>query len=186
MPSTKVVYNLGSDEIDQNGHLDLLKEMEHSYCTILVAFAFLVSGLVAEDENDAPDAFRIFNEFPTEAKQGEYTWVLKNEQGKPKKKITFYLSEGSSPDKFTYKVGSEDADPEEATFKYTDYVHCSVLEMPFHGHQCILWSSETSKDSLPQECMEKFTNICGVGIPLYKKDLCARRMNRATNNYTIT
>ncbi|KAH6927523.1 hypothetical protein HPB50_005540 [Hyalomma asiaticum] len=29
---------------------------------------------------------------------------------------------------------AQDAVPEEATFRYTDYVSCSVLEMPYHGH----------------------------------------------------
>ncbi|KAL1445224.1 hypothetical protein MTO96_029286 [Rhipicephalus appendiculatus] len=134
--------------------------MQPWYCAILVLLAFQVSGLVAQDESDAIDAFRIFKQFPAgigmsdsnndtifecmkakriwlnaEAKQGEYIWALKSEQGQPKKKITFYLSEGSSPDTFSYKAGSEDAAPEEGTFKYTDYVHCAVLEMPFHGHR---------------------------------------------------
>ncbi|KAL3208794.1 hypothetical protein MRX96_038828 [Rhipicephalus microplus] len=166
-------------------------------CAIFIVLSFQEPGLAFQEQNNVPDAFRIFNQFPTgiamsdsnndtmyeclkakriwlnaEAKKGEYIWVLKSEQGKPRKKISFYLSEGSSPDKFTYKAGSEGTDSEEATFKYTDYIHCSVLEMPFYGHQCILWLSEKSKDSVPQECLDKFHTICGVGNTLYRKDLC--------------
>ncbi|XP_037280845.2 uncharacterized protein LOC119174135 isoform X2 [Rhipicephalus microplus] len=138
-------------------------------CAIYIVLSFHEPGLAFQEQNNVPDAFRILNQFPTgiamsdsnndtmyeclkakriwlnaEAKKGEYIWVLKGEQGKPRKKISFYLSEGSSPDKFTYKAGSE----------------------------CILWLSEKSKDSVPQECLDKFHTICGVGNTLYRKDLC--------------
>ncbi|XP_049527892.1 uncharacterized protein LOC125947366 [Dermacentor silvarum] len=171
--------------------------MQPSFCVILVLSTLQLLVLFAQGESSVIDSFRIFNNFPSgvaisnsnndseyecltakriwlnaKAKQGKYIWILKERHGKSKIEIPFYLSQGSSPDTFSYKVGSEDATPEEGKFMYTDYEHCSVLDMPYNGHQCILWSSELSKDSLPQECMDKFADICGVGIPLYNQDLC--------------
>nr|XP_037280847.1 uncharacterized protein LOC119174135 isoform X4 [Rhipicephalus microplus] len=78
-------------------------------CAIFIVLSFQEPGLAFQEQNNVPDAFRIFNQFPTgiamsdsnndtmyeclkakriwlnaEAKKGEYIWVLKSEQGKPR------------------------------------------------------------------------------------------------------
>uniref|UniRef100_A0A023G938 Putative lipocalin-5 1 n=1 Tax=Amblyomma triste TaxID=251400 RepID=A0A023G938_AMBTT len=167
-------------------------------CFALIFGAALLCTLAAADEaSDVPDSFEIFDKFPfaiaisdsnndtiyecltakrawfdRDAKKGEYIWLLRGHHGKPKKTLSFYVADGSSPDTFIYMEGSEDAKPEVGTFYYTDMETCAVLDMPFSGRQCILWAAEDKQDSLPQKCLDEFSEHCGVGIPLYSKDLC--------------
>ncbi|KAK8766523.1 hypothetical protein V5799_006695 [Amblyomma americanum] len=110
--------------------------------------------------------------FDKDAKKGEYIWLLRGHHNNPKKTIAFYVADGSSPDTFLYTEGSDDAKPEVGTFHYTDYETCAVMETPYQGKKCILWASEARKDSLPQKCLDEFSKHCGVGPPLYSKDIC--------------
>ncbi|XP_077486712.1 uncharacterized protein LOC144098014 [Amblyomma americanum] len=118
--------------------------------------------------------------FDKDAKKGEYIWLLRGHHNNPKKTIAFYVADGRSPDTFLYTEGSgenfqicqQDAIPEVGTFHYTDYETCAVLDTPYHGKTCILWASAARKDSLPQKCLDEFSKHCGVGPPLYSKDIC--------------
>ncbi|XP_070395484.1 uncharacterized protein [Dermacentor albipictus] len=108
-----------------------------------------------------------------EEKKGEYIWFFGGHGGTPKRTVGFYVSEGSSPDTFRFSVDQDDSPSEEAKFYYTDYDNCAVLDIPYNGRQCILWTKETVKDSVPQKCMDAFMKNCGVGAPLYNDDLCS-------------
>uniref|UniRef100_A0A131Z0R5 Lipocalin n=1 Tax=Rhipicephalus appendiculatus TaxID=34631 RepID=A0A131Z0R5_RHIAP len=152
----------------------------------------------AQETNDVPDSFKIFETFPfavaisdadndtvyecltakrmwlePEEKKGEYIWFLKGNLDNRKRTVSFYVFEGPSPDTFLFTVGSDEALSSEAKFHYTDYKNCAVLDLPYNGRQCMLWSTEESKDSLPQECLDEFVKHCGVAMPLYGKDLCS-------------
>ncbi|XP_037521131.1 uncharacterized protein LOC119397884 [Rhipicephalus sanguineus] len=161
--------------------------------------ALLPLSLAASQESsDVPDSFKIFQQFPfavaisdsdndsifecltakrawidMDTKTGEYIWLLKGHNDNPKKTIPFYVAEGQSPDTFLFMEGSDDAPAKVGKFYYADYKSCGVLDVPYNGRQCILWAEETMKDELPQECLDQFKKHCGVGIPLYQKDLCA-------------
>ncbi|KAL3226143.1 hypothetical protein MRX96_049058 [Rhipicephalus microplus] len=161
---------------------------------LAVTVAMHLSFAMAEETNEVPDSFKIFESFPfavaisdsdndnvyeclstrrmwikPEEKKGEYVWFL---QGNHDNR-NFYVFEGTSPDTFLFTVGSDEALSSQAKFHYTDYENCAVLDLPYNGRQCILWSTEKSKNSLPQKCLDEFEKYCGAGIPLYGKELCS-------------
>ncbi|XP_049527891.1 uncharacterized protein LOC125947365 [Dermacentor silvarum] len=168
-------------------------------CFLVVVVAFQVFSLVASQENnDVLDSFKVFENFPfgvaitdndndtifecvtakrawldMDSKKVEYVWLLKGPKGTPRKTIAFYAAEGNSPDTFLFMEGSDDAPPVVGKLYYSDYKTCAVIDMSHQSPRCILWATETSKDSLPQECLDQFEKNCGVGIPVYTKDLCA-------------
>ncbi|XP_075550488.1 uncharacterized protein LOC142584213 [Dermacentor variabilis] len=172
--------------------------MKHVCLLVVLAISLQLSLPAAQETSDVPDSFKIFENFPfavavsdqnndriyecltakrawlnPEEKKGEYIWFFGGHGGTPKRTVAFYVFEGSSPDTFRFSVGQDDASSEEAKFYYTDYDNCAVLDIPYNGRQCILWTKETVKDSVPQKCMDEFMKNCGVGAPLYKDDLCS-------------
>ncbi|KAL1445226.1 hypothetical protein MTO96_029288 [Rhipicephalus appendiculatus] len=140
---------------------------------IFEAFPFVVG--ISDSDNDTIfeclTAKRAWLDMDT--KTAEYIWLLRGHKNNPKKTIPFYLAEGPSPDTYLFMEGSDDAPATVGKFYYSDYKSCAVMDSPYMGRQCVLWAKETTKDELPQECLEVFEKKCGVGIPLYSKDLCA-------------
>ncbi|KAL1473850.1 hypothetical protein MTO96_038422 [Rhipicephalus appendiculatus] len=171
----------------------------HRVCVLAIVVGFLELSLAAsQGTSDVPDCFKVFENFPfavgisdvnndtiyeclttkrawldMDTKTGEYVWLLKGHKHHPRKTIPFYVAEGDSPDTFRFMEGSADAPAKVGQCYYSDYKTCTVVEMPYHGRLCTLWAAETERDKLPQECLEQFRDHCGVGIPLYNKDLCA-------------
>ncbi|XP_070395682.1 uncharacterized protein [Dermacentor albipictus] len=165
---------------------------------VVLVITLVLSLAAAQETSDVPDSFKIYENFPfavavsdsdndsryecltarrmwllPEEKKGEYVWLLAGHDGKPKQTVSFYVFEGSSPDTVRFTVGSEDSPSHEAKFDYTDYDNCAVLDMPYNGRQCMLWTKETTKDLVPQKCLDEFMKYCGVGAPLYNGDLCS-------------
>ncbi|XP_054922920.1 uncharacterized protein [Dermacentor andersoni] len=108
-----------------------------------------------------------------EERKAEYIYLFGGHGGNSKRTVSLYLFEGSSPDTFRFSLDSDEAPTKEAKFYYVDYDNCVVLDIPFNGPQCILWTKETAKDLVPQKCVDEFMKHCGVGAPLYKDDLCS-------------
>uniref|UniRef100_A0A023GCX8 Putative lipocalin-5 1 n=1 Tax=Amblyomma triste TaxID=251400 RepID=A0A023GCX8_AMBTT len=175
----------------------LQKIMHCSYLLVLVALGQQLFLAATQDDSNIPDSFEIFKHFRSavaisdinndntyecltarrisldmEDKTVEYIWLLKGHHNKPKKTVPLYIKAGSSPDTILYSVGSDDAPAEVGTFLYTDYENCAVLSMPYNGGQCILWAQNDKKDSVPQKCLEEFSERCGTGVLLYSKELC--------------
>ncbi|XP_077540068.1 uncharacterized protein LOC144152611 [Haemaphysalis longicornis] len=175
--------------------------MQHCYflaiLTAVVGQALVASAEHTEESHEAPDSFKIFEQFPQgiaildsnndtifeclavkrmfldrKTKTAEYVWLFKGHHGEPKQTVAFYAEEGPTPDKFFFMESSEASPKKDGQFYYTDYKTCAVMYMDYHGGQCILWSVPHKRDSLPQECMDQFAKSCGVGVPTYSKDLC--------------
>ncbi|XP_075550485.1 uncharacterized protein LOC142584212 [Dermacentor variabilis] len=168
-------------------------------CFLVVLVVPLQLSLAAAQEtNDVPDSFKIFENFPfavavsdqdndtiyecltakrmwltPEEKKGEYIWFFGAHGGKSKRTVSFYVFEGNSPDTFRFTVETDDGPSNEAKFYYTDYENCAILDIPYSGRHCILWTKETVKDAVPQKCLDEFMKNCGVGAPLYTDDLCS-------------
>ncbi|XP_075550484.1 uncharacterized protein LOC142584211 [Dermacentor variabilis] len=169
------------------------------FCFLVVhVIALQLLLAAAQETSDVPDSFKIFENFPfavavsdqdndtiyecltakrmwlaPEEKKGEYIWFFGGHGGIPKRTVAFYVFNGSSPDTIRFTVGSDDAPSDQATFYYTDYENCAILDIPYNGRQCILWTKETAKDAVPPKCVDEFMKYCGVGAPLYKDDLCS-------------
>ncbi|KAL1474151.1 hypothetical protein MTO96_021380 [Rhipicephalus appendiculatus] len=176
----------------------LRNTMTHVYLVLALAAATQLSRSTAQEASDIPDSFKMLENFPFAVpvyssdnnpalecmtsnrvwlnpaeKKGEYVWLLQGHHDTPKQTVSVYVYGGSSPDTFRFAMGSYDAPLQEATVYYTDYENCVITDMPYDGHQCILWSEATSKDSLPQKCVDMFKEKCGEGTTLYSKDLCS-------------
>ncbi|XP_049527881.1 uncharacterized protein LOC125947360 [Dermacentor silvarum] len=173
--------------------------MEHVCFLVVLVVTLQLSLAASQETSDVPDSFKIYENFPfavavsdsdndrryecvttrrmwllPEEKKGEYIWLLEGHDGKSKQTVSFYVFEGSSPDTVRFTVGSEDSPSNEAKFYYSDYENCAVIDIPYNGRQCMLWTKETVKDSVPQKCLDEFQKNCGVGAPLYNKDLCSK------------
>ncbi|KAL1471983.1 hypothetical protein MTO96_039612 [Rhipicephalus appendiculatus] len=59
----------------------------------------------------------------------------------------------------------------EAILYYTDE-NCSVMDIEYDGHRCILWLKPYLKDTVPQVCIDHFVDTCGVVIFPNRRDLC--------------
>ncbi|XP_075553544.1 uncharacterized protein LOC142586177 [Dermacentor variabilis] len=168
-----------------------------SFLAVLVV-TLQLSLAQAQATDDVPDSFKVFQNFPfavavsdqnndtiyecltakrlwlmPEEKEGQYVWLFGGHGGTSKQKVNFYVFEGSSPDTFLFSLGPDVPPTDEAKFYYADYDNCVVLDIPYNGRQCILWTKETAKDAVPPKCVEEFMKYCGVGAPLYSDDLCS-------------
>ncbi|KAL1474150.1 hypothetical protein MTO96_021379 [Rhipicephalus appendiculatus] len=132
-------------------------------CDAFNLFSLHLTLGTAQETNDVPDSFKIFETFPfavaisdadndtvyecltakrmwlePEEKKGEYIWFLKGNLDNRKRTVSFYVFEGPSPDTFLFTVGSDEALSSEAKFHYTDYekLRCSgpsVQRTPMHA-----------------------------------------------------
>ncbi|XP_065301913.2 uncharacterized protein [Dermacentor albipictus] len=155
-------------------------------------------ALPRQETDDVPDSFKVFESFPdavavsdqnnigmyeclrarrllirSEKKEAQYTWLFGWNGGTPRRSVSFYVFEGSSPDTFLYTLDPDETPSAEAKVYYADYDNCAVLDIPYNGRRCILWTRETAKDAVPSECVHEFMKYCGSGAPLYKDDLCS-------------
>ncbi|KAL1474565.1 hypothetical protein MTO96_037874 [Rhipicephalus appendiculatus] len=71
----------------------------------------------------------------------------------------------------TFTVG-EDSTPLEGIIYYTDEKSCAVADLEYDGHVCLLWARREVKDSVPQECIDHFEDVCGVTVNQHSRDLC--------------
>ncbi|XP_075752293.1 uncharacterized protein LOC119182538 isoform X3 [Rhipicephalus microplus] len=101
---------------------------------LAVTVALHLSFAMAEETNEVPDSFKIFESFPfavaisdsdndnvyeclstrrmwikPEEKKGEYVWFLQGNHDNRKRTISFYVFKGTSPDTFLFTVGSGDS-----------------------------------------------------------------------------
>uniref|UniRef100_L7LQG1 Putative group ii salivary lipocalin n=1 Tax=Rhipicephalus pulchellus TaxID=72859 RepID=L7LQG1_RHIPC len=172
--------------------------MAHVYLVLALATASQLSLTTAQEPSDVPDSFKTFENFrfavpvfssdknaafecmtskrawikPAE-KKGEYIWTLQGHHNTPKQTVSIYVYGGSSPDTFRFAVDSRDAPLQDAKVFFTDYEYCTVIDMAYDGHQCVLWSQAATKDSVPQKCVDIFNEKCGEGTQLYSKVLCS-------------
>ncbi|XP_077486590.1 uncharacterized protein LOC144097851 [Amblyomma americanum] len=97
-------------------------------------------------------------------------YVLRIRTGRPRD-VPFYVKVGDEPGTLTFTVAN-DPTLREGRYYYTDYENCVVLDMEYHGHQCVLWAKRSVKDNVPQNCIDHFVDTCGVDVPPNSRDLC--------------
>ncbi|XP_075556906.1 uncharacterized protein LOC142588997 isoform X2 [Dermacentor variabilis] len=120
-------------------------------------------------DDQVPDAFQVYGRFPyivaisdsnndtifeclsakrteydPEAKKVTYVVIFKGHHGGQKKNVAFHVSEGPSP----------------STIEFTE------------DEQCFLYVPKEMEDNVPRHCIDHFAAICGVAVPVYRKDLC--------------
>ncbi|XP_077486168.1 uncharacterized protein LOC144097296 [Amblyomma americanum] len=162
-------------------------------CCLYVAFGKLgAPGGVQKLQHEPADSFKIMKNFPFAVAMSDSDndtifecWAAKrteiDEQTRTAtyvlhfpatgQKIPFHVQALKDPGAFTFYL-DDDLTPKEGRFHYTDYNSCVIEELEYHGHQCVLWARRESKDSLPQECIDKFVDTCGVVVPEHSRDLC--------------
>ncbi|KAK8765245.1 hypothetical protein V5799_032147 [Amblyomma americanum] len=110
--------------------------------------------------------------FDPDVPSATYRWSLNVDGDEEKKYPLIHYTAGPTPDAVNAVVNSDTGHPDTQRFLYTDYETCGILETHYFGNQCILWVPTDLRDSFPEECLKKHTEICGEGVSLYDKNLC--------------
>ncbi|KAH6943044.1 hypothetical protein HPB50_014225 [Hyalomma asiaticum] len=84
--------------------------------------------------------------------------------------IPFHGKAGSTPGTMEVTVG-DDPTVRDGVFYYYSK-DCVVMDLEYHGHQCLLWTRWIYKDNVPQHCIDHFVDTCGVVPPAHSRDLC--------------
>ncbi|XP_077490643.1 uncharacterized protein LOC144101383 [Amblyomma americanum] len=104
------------------------------------------------------------------AKTATYLWVLPETDHSPRQEVRFYVRPGARPGTMDMTV-NDDPTPREGVVYYLDE-QCVIMDLEYHGHQCLLWIKKKFKDSVPQVCMDQFADTCGVNVPEHSRVLC--------------
>ncbi|XP_077539305.1 uncharacterized protein LOC144151994 [Haemaphysalis longicornis] len=110
--------------------------------------------------------------YDSESSNATYVWSLNKDGGKKRVRVSLHHTLGDTPGTTYYTVGPS-TDVEVGRFHYTDYKNCAVLEMHHFGDQCTLWVTKDVLDSIPEECLKQYNDICGSdSVSLYSKNKC--------------
>ncbi|XP_077538780.1 uncharacterized protein LOC144151557 [Haemaphysalis longicornis] len=164
--TTVIIGKLGPP----GGPLLLEREIVDSF-QVFTHFPYTVA--ISDSDNDT-----IFEcvkgnrtEIDPEALTATFVWIFPETESSPREEIPFYVKVGEAPGTLSFTVG-EDPTEREGIYYYSDYEKCTVLDMEFRGHQCILWMPLKYKDDAPKECIEHFEDACGVIVAPNRRDLC--------------
>ncbi|XP_054931050.1 uncharacterized protein [Dermacentor andersoni] len=106
-----------------------------------------------------------------EAKKATFVWYTGGFGDVPKQEIPFVVTPGPTRGTIDMLVG-DDPDVKEGIFYYFDN-NCVVMDIEYHGHQCILWTQVHLIHNVPAVCREQFVDTCGVVINPHRRDLCS-------------
>lgn len=148
-------------------------------------------------QRPTPDAFEMFARFPhvvaisdwnddsffeclsgkriyfnSAAKEATYIFMYKGHRGAERINVAYHLSQAPSPDDIYFYLDDDVDHKDKATLHYTDYTTCYVIEVAYHGDQCMLFVAKEAADNVTQDCIEQYEDICGVSVSLYGRDLC--------------
>uniref|UniRef100_A0A6G5A390 Putative lipocalin n=1 Tax=Rhipicephalus microplus TaxID=6941 RepID=A0A6G5A390_RHIMP len=163
-----------------------------------VVLAVLVGVVIAANRGERTDAFRVIEafsrpvsiykdsnnspfkclsatrtRFDPQAKEATYIWHLKDDHGKVKQNVSFDVEKGKEFDQVTFYVDDDRTQPFTAYLNYTDYQNCIVVIVPYSGHNhCMMWLQRRVAHNVPQNCLDKYEEKCGVKIPTFDSDLC--------------
>nr|XP_037280848.1 uncharacterized protein LOC119174136 [Rhipicephalus microplus] len=161
-----VLGKLGSP----GGPRKLHQEIADSF-KVIENFPYTVA--ISDSDNDTMFECVAANrtEIDPEAQTATFVWLFQGNENSPKQNIPFYVKTGEEPGTLLFTI---EGDPtvREGRYYYTDYKTCVVLDMEYHGHQCILWTQRAVKDNVPQHCIDQFVDTCGVIAPPHSRDLC--------------
>ncbi|XP_077538848.1 uncharacterized protein LOC144151609 [Haemaphysalis longicornis] len=154
------------------GPLKLQSEVVDSF-QIFTHFPFTVA--ISDSDNDTIFECVKANrtEIDEEAQTATFVWIFPETESGPRQEVPFYVKVGDTPGTLSFTVG-DDPTEREGIYYYTDkdYEKCVVLDMEYHGHQCVLWMPVRYKDNAPEDCIEHFVDACGVIVAPNRRDLC--------------
>ncbi|XP_070380339.1 uncharacterized protein [Dermacentor albipictus] len=99
-----------------------------------------------------------------------FVWILPETDHSPRQELTFSVRPGPRPGTMEMTLG-DDPTVLEGIFYYMDD-NCLVMDLEYHGHQCLLWVRKEVKDLVPQECFERFSDACGEPLREHRRELC--------------
>ncbi|KAH7943598.1 hypothetical protein HPB52_009407 [Rhipicephalus sanguineus] len=105
-----------------------------------------------------------------ETKKATFVWTVGGTNGVPKQEVPFFVSPGSTPGTMDMLIG-DDPDVKEGVFYYFGQ-DCIVMDLEYHGHQCILWTALYLMHNVPPVCIDQFVDTCGVIADPHRRDLC--------------
>uniref|UniRef100_A0A131YQH6 Lipocalin n=1 Tax=Rhipicephalus appendiculatus TaxID=34631 RepID=A0A131YQH6_RHIAP len=148
-------------------------------------------------QGDTPNAFKIFTSIPdavaisdtnadgifecasaklTDTKdnpeEATYEMTLMDGANADKKPVTFHITPGETLDRIQFYAGDNADVKEVGQFLYSNYKSCSIIKGEYEGNRCLLFVKKELKDDVPQECVEKFGELCGVAVSVHDRDLC--------------
>ncbi|XP_077539547.1 uncharacterized protein LOC144152193 [Haemaphysalis longicornis] len=158
--------------------------------------AFADSTWPSELTQDVPDSFKIMENFKSimsianvnndtmfeclwayqisinpETRTSEYIWMLQAPGDTTPPQHVLFHEQAVDGGKVHITV-EDDSTVIVGTFVYTDYKNCIIEHIDFNPYHCVLWSDRAVKDSVPQHCIDKFVEFCGVKVPAHSRDLC--------------
>nr|XP_054923646.1 uncharacterized protein LOC129383301 [Dermacentor andersoni] len=162
--NTVVVAKLGSP----GGPLKLPRDMIDSF----EAFSnFPYSVAISDSDNDTMFECVVAKrtEIDPVERTATFVWHFLETDHSPEQDIPFYGRSGTSPGTMEVVVG-DDPTVLEGIFYYSSK-DCVVMDLEYHGHQCLLWTRWQFKDSVPQHCIDHFVDTCGVVPPAHSRPL---------------
>ncbi|KAL1462025.1 hypothetical protein MTO96_043265 [Rhipicephalus appendiculatus] len=109
-------------------------------------------------------------EIDYETKNATFMWTIGGTRDAPKQEVPFRVSPGPAPGTMDMLIG-DDPDVKEGIFYYFGQ-DCIVMDLEYHGHQCLLWTALDLMHSVPPECIDQFVDTCGVVADPHRRDLC--------------
>ncbi|KAH6925531.1 hypothetical protein HPB50_006713 [Hyalomma asiaticum] len=63
--------------------------------------------------------------------------------------------------------------PHKAVYIYSDYATCTVISFAYEGKDyCTMWVKRERVLDVHQKCLEKYNEICRVGVTLFDRETC--------------
>ncbi|XP_037576977.2 uncharacterized protein LOC119459344 isoform X1 [Dermacentor silvarum] len=102
-----------------------------------------------------------------------YVWHFKNNTGHRRRDVVFDVDFSQTPGQGTFFINNDKTRPFTAIYNYSDYRACAVITTPYEGHDhCSMWVKRARVHNIPQHCLDKYEEICGIGENLVDRDIC--------------
>lgn len=105
-----------------------------------------------------------------DAQTAKFMWTFYESANSPRKEVTFLVRPGPRPGTMEMTSGNDPKVSEGIFYFMND--ECLVMDLEYHGHQCLLWTRKESKDKVPKECFERFVDVCGEHFRQNRRQSC--------------
>uniref|UniRef100_A0A131Z3C8 Lipocalin n=1 Tax=Rhipicephalus appendiculatus TaxID=34631 RepID=A0A131Z3C8_RHIAP len=111
--------------------------------------------------------------FKPREKTVTYVWHFKNHTGHQRRDVVFDVDFSETPGEGTFFVNNDKTRPFRAIYKYSDYTTCAVISFPYgEKDHCTMWMKRARVHNVPQHCLDKYEEICDIGVHLVDRDIC--------------
>ncbi|XP_077535285.1 uncharacterized protein LOC144147100 [Haemaphysalis longicornis] len=152
-----------------SGPNKLQREVPDAFKTI-AAFPYAIGISDANNDTIFECLTVLRSQFDPVAKTATYVWSLNQGPGEERKYVDMQYTAGETPD--TVNFADETGKIQVKYFRYSDYKECTVTESTYFGEACTLWVTKEVEHRVPEHCLEQFSDICGLAVPLRPADLC--------------